>query len=430
MYSPVSFQEAVSIVKSNDRVFVHSAAMAANELLHALVERADELRNVEITHLHIDGDAPHTQTKYRDSFIVNNLFTGANSRESIRSGNGSYVPIFLSEVPLLFRRGIMPIDVAFVQVSPPDKHGFCSLGVSVDATKAAVESAQHVVAQVNPQVPRTHGDGLIHISSFDSFVEVDRPIHAHNPRPTSDIENEIGKNVASLIEDRSTLQMGIGAIPDAALKQLKNHKDLGIHTEMFSDGVVDLFKKGVITNKYKKSHPGKIISGFAMGSQKLYDFVDDNPIVNFIDIAWVNDVANIKRNKKVVAINSAIEVDITGQVAADSIGNRIYSGVGGQMDFMRGASLSEGGKPIIALPSVSSRGQSRISPTLNAGAGVVTTRAHVHYVITEYGIAELYGKNIHQRMKRLIEIAHPDHRDHLYQEADKLYGLKSNKFFT
>ncbi len=222
--------------------------------------------------------------------------------------------------------------------------------------------------------------------------------------------------------------MGIGAIPDAALRQLDSHKDLGIHTEMFSDGVVDLFKKGVITNKYKKSHPGKIISGFAMGWQKLYDFVDDNPIVNFIDIAWVNDVANIKRNKKVVAINSAIEVDITEQVAADSIGNRIYSGVGGQMDFMRGASLSEGGKPIIALPSVSSRGQSRISPTLNAGAGVVTTRAHVHYVITEYGIAELYGKNIHQRMKRLIEIAHPDHREHLYEDADRLYGLKSNSF--
>lgn len=429
MYSPVSAAEAVKVIKSGDRVFIQSAAAAPSELLQAMVDRADTLRNVEVIHLHIDGPAPHTNPEYEKSFRINNLFTGPNARNVIPSGNGSFVPIFLSEVPILFRRGVIKLDVAMVHVSPPDRHGYCSLGTSVDATRAAVQSAAHVIALVNPQMPRTHGDGLIHIGDFDEFVEIDRPVHAHPSKEPSEIEMTIGRNIAELVEDGSTLQMGIGAIPDAALRQMHGHKDLGIHTEMFSDGVVDLFESGAITNKYKKSHPGKIISGFVMGSQRLYDFIDDNPLVNMLDIGWVNDVAVIRRNPKVTAINSAIEVDITGQVCADSIGNRIYSGVGGQMDFMRGAMLSEGGKPIIALPSVTSKGVSRITPMLKPAAGVVTTRAHVNYIITEYGVASLFGKNIHQRMRALIGIAHPDHREWLTEEADKLWGLENNIYY-
>ncbi len=411
-----SADEAVKVVKSDDRVYIHSVSMAPQQLIKALTRRASELRNVEVAHLHIEGEAPYADPKHADSFHVNSLFIGANVRHTIKAGNGSYTPVFLSEIPYLFRHGIIPIDVALLQVSPPDKHGFCSLGTSVDASLAAAQSAQHVIAQVNPKVPRTHGDGLIHISKFDSLVEVDEALPAIEAAAPTDIEMAIGKNVASLVEDGSCLQMGIGAIPNAALSQMGHLRDLGIHTEMFSDGVLDLIEKGVINGARKKTHPGKIISGFVMGSQRLYDFIDDNPQVNMLDIAYVNDTAVIRKNPKAVSINSAVEIDLTGQVCADSIGTRMYSGVGGQMDFMRGAMLSKGGKPIIALPSTTRRGDTRIVPFLKPGAGVVTTRSHVHYIVTEYGIADLYGKTLKQRAQALAGIAHPDHREIILQQ--------------
>ncbi|MEX0844352.1 MAG: acetyl-CoA hydrolase/transferase C-terminal domain-containing protein, partial [Balneolaceae bacterium] len=313
----------------------------------------------------------------------------------------------------LFRKNILPLDVALVHVSPPDIHGFCSLGVSVDTAAAAVQTAKYVIAQVNPNMPRTHGDGLIHVDHIDALVEVNVPLpEQFVDEPTED-EIKIGQYCAGLIEDGATMQMGIGAIPNAVLKSLTNHKNLGVHTEMFSDGVIELVESGVINGMNKKNHPGKIVSSFVMGSRKTYDFIDDNPSVAMLDVAYTNDTAVIRRNPKVTAINSAVEVDITGQVCADSIGTYHYSGVGGQMDFIRGASLSLGGKPIIALPSITRKGISRIVPFLKQGAGVVTTRAHVHYVVTEYGVANLYGKNLGQRAKALVEIAHPDHRDEL-----------------
>jgi len=413
MFHPVSAEEAVKIIKSNDRVYIHTAAAAPQELIDAMTARSDELRNVEVCHLHIEGEAPYADPKLRDSFHVNSLFIGPNVRHTLKAGNGSYTPVFLSEVPKLFRNKVLPIDVAMIQVSPPDKHGYCSLGVSVEATLAAVESAKHVIVKVNPQMPRTHGDGLLHVSHFNTFVYIDSPIHSHKIPIPGPEEIKIGEHIASLIEDGSTLQMGIGAIPDAALSNLTNHKGLGVHTEMFSDGIIDLVNSDVITGEHKVINPYRIFAGFAMGSKRLYDFIDDNPFIEMRDISVVNDVAIVRQNPKVVAINSAIEVDLSGQVCADSIGTNLYSGVGGQMDFIRGASLSEGGKAIIALPSVTGKGISRIVPFLNAGAGVVTTRAHVHYVVTEYGIANLYGKSIKQRVAALVEIAHPIHRENI-----------------
>lgn len=408
--------EAVENIQSNDRVFIHSVAMAPQQLIKALTTRAPELQNVEIIHLHTEGEAPYADPKLSESFHVNSLFIGHNVRHTLSSGNGSYTPVFLSEIPYLFRKGIIPLDVALIQVSEPDQHGFCSLGTSVDVSLAAAKSAKHVVAQVNPNVPRSHGDGLIHLSKFDSLVPVNDPIPTHAPSTPTAIEMQIGKNVASLVEDGSCLQMGIGAIPNATLSQMTNHKDLGIHTEMFSDGILDLLEKGVITGANKKVHAGKIISGFAMGSQKLYNFIDDNPLVNLLDIGYVNDTAVIRKNEKAVSINSAIEIDLTGQVCADSIGSRMYSGVGGQMDFMRGAMLSKSGKPIIALPSITKKGESRIVAFLKQGAGVVTTRSHVMYVVTEYGIVNLYGKTLKQRAQELTNIAHPDHREQIARE--------------
>jgi acyl-CoA hydrolase len=416
MFQSVSAQEAVKVIESNDRVYIHTAAAAPQELIDAMTQRAEELRNVEVCHLHIEGRAPYADPELRESFHVNSLFIGPNVRHTLKAGNGSYTPVFLSEVPYLFRKRVIPIDVAMIQVSPPDKHGYCSLGVSVEATLSAVESAKHVIAKVNPQMPRTHGDGLIHVSRFDTFVYIDSPVHTYSlPKPKEE-ETKIGEYVASLIEDGSTLQMGIGAIPDAVLNRLSSHKGLGIHTEMFSDGVIDLVEKGVITGEHKTINPGRIFAGFAMGSKRLYNFIDDNPFIEMRDVALVNDVAIVRQNPKVVAINSAIEVDLSGQVCADSIGSRLYSGVGGQMDFIRGASLSEGGKAIIALPSVTRKGISRIVPFLKRGAGVVTTRANVHYVVTEYGIAYLYGKTIKERVSALINIAHPDHREAIDRE--------------
>jgi acyl-CoA hydrolase len=417
----VSAEEAVQAIQSGDRVFIHSVAAAPQQLIHAMVGRAPELRDVEIVHLHTEGDAPYARPEYRESFFTRSLFLGANVRSAVDDGEADYVPVFLSECPALFRQGVLPLNVALVQVSPPDRHGFCSLGVSVDVTRAAVETADVVIAQVNPNMPRTHGDGLVHVDRIRFGVEVDDPLPEHKPTTLSDLERAIGRNVAGLIDDGATLQMGIGAIPDAVLAALDSHRDLGIHTEMFSDGMLDLVEKGIVNGRMKRTHPGKVVSGFLLGTRRLYDFVDDNPLVALLDIAYVNDTAVIRRNPRVAAINSAIEVDITGQVCADSIGTRQYSGVGGQMDFIRGASLSDGGKPIIALPSTTSRGESRIVPFLKPGAGVVTTRAHVHYIVTEHGVAYLYGKTLRERARALVEIAAPEHREELERACSERF---------
>jgi 4-hydroxybutyrate CoA-transferase len=413
----VTAEEAVSVIKSNDRVFVHSIAASPRHLIGAMVARASELRNVEMVHLHTEGEATYAKPEYRESFRTRSLFVAPNLRQAVASGYADYVPVFLSEVPALFRKRILPLDVAMIHVSPPDRHGFCSLGVSVEAAHAAVESAAVVIAQVNPKMPRTHGDGLVHVDQITFGVEVNEPLYEHPQPKLTDSDRAIAVHIANLVEDGATLQMGIGAIPDATLAALKSHKDLGIHSEMFSDGIIDLVTSGVINGRLKKTHPGKVVAGFLMGTRRLYDFVDDNPLFAMLDIAYVNDTSVIRRNPKVTAINSAIEVDTTGQVCADSIGTYQYSGVGGQMDFIRGASLSEGGKPIIALPSITSHGESRIVPYLKQGADVVTTRAHVHYIVTEFGVAYLYGKTLRERARALIEIAHPDHRESLERAA-------------
>lgn len=351
------------------------------------------------------------------------LFVGANVRAGVDSDVGDYIPVFLSEIHWLFRRKIIPLDVAFIQVSPPDKHGYCSLGVSVDVTLPAIQMAKTVIALINPQVPRTHGDGIIHISHIDYAVPVDTPIHESPLGVPSKIEATIGKHVAGLVEDGATLQMGIGNIPNAVLNNLGDHKRLGIHTEMFSDGILPLIESGVITGEEKEVKTGKIVTCFATGTQKLYDFIDDNPLVHFKEAGYTNDTAVIRQNPKVTAINSAIEIDFTGQVCADSIGAYQYSGVGGQMDFIRGASLSHRGKPIIAMPSITAKGISKITPFLRLGASVTTTRAHVHYVVTEHGVVNLFGKSLKQRAKALISIAHPDHREHLLKEARDRFKL-------
>ena len=411
MYKTVTAEEALKVVISNDRVYIQAAAAAPQVLVNALSARHEELRNVEVCHLHTEGEAPYADPKLKDSFHVNSFFIGKNVRHTLKAGNGSYTPVFLSELPRLFQQRILELDVVLIQVSVPDRHGYCSLGVSVEASLAAIDNAKCVIAQVNPQMPRTHGAGIIHMTEIDYFVESDEALPVHHMADPNPIESKIGDYVASLIEDRSTLQMGIGSIPNAVLTRLKNHKDLGLHTEMFSDGVIDLILNDVINGNYKKINRGRSLATFLIGSKRLYDYVDDNPFVEMRASNYTNNAAYIKQNPKMVAINSAIEVDVTGQVCADSIGANMYSGVGGQMDFIRGASLSQGGKAIIALPSVTKNGISRIVPTLKPGAGVVTTRAHVHYVVTEYGIANLYGKTIKERVKALVNISHPDHRE-------------------
>lgn len=423
IYKAVSAAEAVKVIKSYDRIYIQAAAAAPQELINAMSARHEELRGVEVCHLHTEGDAPYADPKYKDSFHVNSLFIGANVRHTLKAGNGSYTPVFLSEVPNLFKRNILPVDVALIQVSPPDKHGYCSLGVSLEAILAVIDNAKHVIAQINEQMPRVHGEGIIHISELDTFVEVNMPIHEHALAEPTAIENKIGGFIAELIEDRSTLQMGIGSIPNAVLHKLGNHKDLGLHTEMFSDGVIDLILKDVINGNYKGVNAGRALATFLMGSKRLYDYVDDNPFVELRSCNYVNDVSVIRQNPRMVSINSAIQVDLTGQVCADSIGTRLYSGVGGQMDFIRGASLSEGGKAIIAIPSTTENGISRIVPFLNKGAGVVTTRAHVQYIVTEYGVANLYGKTIKQRVKELVKISHPDHREAIEKEFFETTGM-------
>jgi len=404
--------EAVSIIKSGDRVYVHGSAQTPTCLLKAVARQSNRLKDVEFVFITVYGDIHIDKPQYADSFKINSLFVSASIRGAVNEGRADYVPVFLSEIPDLFKRDILPINVALVQVSPPDRHGYCSLGVSVDVARSAVNTAKHVIACVNPNVPRTHGDGVIHINHFDSMVYCDDPLYeAKYGDKVGDTELKIADYVAGLVDDGSTLQMGIGSIPDAVLRALSNHKNLGMHTEMCSDGVIDLYEKGVINNKCKQIHPNKGVSAFALGTKKLYDFLDDNPSIHFLDIDYVNDPHVIRRNHKMVAVNSAIEVDITGQVCADSIGTYQYSGVGGQMDFMRGAALSEGGKPIIALPSRTVKGVPRIVPFLKQGAAVTTTRAHMHYVVTEHGVAYLFGKNLRQRAKALINIAHPEDRE-------------------
>lgn len=416
MKLPVNYKtaaEALSVIQSGQRVFVQGSAQTPLYLLRELGKRKDELKDVELTFITVQGDIELDKPEYADAFHINCMFVSNSVRQAVNDGRADFIPIFLSDIPDLFRKELS-IDVALIQVSPPDEHGYCSLGVSVDIARSAVNTAKHLIGQVNPAVPRTHGDSLVHTARFHSLVYHEEPLpEVDYGAKVGEDELKIGKHIAGMIEDGSTLQMGIGTIPDAVLKSLHHHKNLGVHTEMCSDGIIDLVEKDIINNTKKKIHPYKTVTGFAVGTRALYDYVDDNPSFVFLDIDYVNDPHVIRRNPKVVAINSAIEVDITGQVCADSIGTTQFSGIGGQMDFMRGAALSEGGKPIIALTSRTAKGISRIVPFLKPGAGVVTTRGHIHYVVTEYGIANLYGKNLRQRAKSLIEIAHPDDREAL-----------------
>ncbi len=423
MYTAKTAEEAVKVIKSGDRVFIHSVALAPKILIDAMVGRSSELKDVNILHIHTEGAAPYTEEQYDGIFHLDSYFVGHNVREATQAGRADYIPVFLSETPRLIREGYLPIDVAMIQVSPPDKFGYVSIGTSVDCSLAALQEAKHVIAVVNKHVPRTWGDAIIHMRQIDTFVEHDSPlIEASFPEP-SEVEFQIGKNCAALIEDGATLQMGIGAIPNAVLASLTNHKHLGVHTEMFSDGLIPLIENGTVDNSRKKLDVGKTVASFLMGTSKTYNFVDDNPGVAMMDVCYVNAVSTIRQNPKVTAINSAIEVDLTGQVCSDSIGPKHYSGVGGQIDFIRGAGYSEGGKPMIAIPSTTRNGKfSKISPMLKTGAGVVTTRANMHYIVTEYGAADLYGKNLQQRARALINIAHPNHRESLEKAAFERFG--------
>lgn len=420
----VTAQEAVRNIKSGQRLFLTGNCSVPQELLAALVEYALELEEVEICHALTVGPADYVDPKMEGHLRVNTMFISSNIRKAVHEGRADFTPVLLSEFPLLFKRGIVPIDVALIHVSPPDEHGFCSLGIEVGLTKSAAESARIVIAEVNQQMPRTLGDSFIHVSKLDYAVPVDYPLSElpMSSEGPSEVVDKIAGHVAGLIPDGATMQMGIGDIPDAVLTHLYEKKDLGIHTELFSDGVIDLVEAGVLTNARKSLHPGKIISGFIIGTKRLYNWVDDNPLIELHPSEYINDPFTIARNDRMVAINSAIEVDLTGQVCADSIGHKLYSGVGGQMDFIYGASRSKGGVPIIALPSTA-KNFSRIVSTLKPGAGVVTTRNHVHYVITEYGVADLYGKTIRQRAEALIDIAHPQFRDELTNQASNLHYI-------
>lgn len=414
----MSAEDAVDLVRSGQRIFVHGACATPQILIDALVVHAHHLRDVRIMHLHSEGAAPYVRPEFAGVFRHEALFVGPNTREAVNTGRADYLPAFLSEIPALFRSGRLPIEVALLNVSPPDEHGYCSLGTSIDCSLQAARSAQLVIVQINHAMPRTLGDSFIHVDRISRAVEVDAPLPQLPPGSISDTERAIGNAVASLIDDGSTLQVGIGAIPNAVLSALSDHSVLGLHTEMFTDGVVDLVEKGVITGGRNVLHPGKLIASFVMGSQRLYDFVRDNPQVEMHPVDYTNDTSVIRRNTRMVAINSALEVDLTGQVVASSIGDRIYSGMGGQVDFMRGAALAEGGKPIIALPSTAAGGKvSRIVNRLAPGAMVTLTQGHVHYVVTEYGVADLYGKSLQERARELIRIAHPSFRDSLEADA-------------
>jgi 4-hydroxybutyrate CoA-transferase len=412
----VSPADVVRHVRSNTNLFVHGACATPAPLLHALCERRD-LEEVKLYHLHTSGPAPFADSGCEGRFRSVSLFTGAPLRKPIAENRADFVPIFLSDIPGLFLTGAVPLDVAIVQVSPPDQHGLCSLGTSCDAAKAATEMARVVIAEINEQMPRTHGNNVLPFKRISAFIATNRPLFEHHLEPETPVEAQIGELIANLVQDGSTLQMGIGGIPDAVLARLHNKKDLGIHTEMFSDRIVDLVESGAVTNRLKAVGTGRIMTSFINGTKRLFDFVNDNPLVHFYPCDWTNDTSVIRKNPKVVAINSAIQIDVTGQVCADSIGHRIYSGIGGQMDFIRGAALSKGGMPIIALPSTAAKGKmSRIVIELNPGAGVVTTRGHVHWVVTEYGAVNLHGKSIRERGDALISIAHPDFRAELRRQ--------------
>lgn len=417
--------QALSIIQDNDVIWCHSMAATPYYLLQALAKVALERQNLTLLQLHTEHSEMLCDPALHGHLRQRCFFVGSSTRAAVNCGSADYVPMFLSEIPKLFRSGEQTLDVTLIQVSKPDNHGFCSLGVSVEATRAALQMAKKVIAWVNPLLPRTHGDSFIHLSQIDRYVEYAAPLPMHKAAVQDAVSMQIGRNVASLIRDGDCLQMGIGAIPDATLGYLTDRKNLGIHTEMFSDGVLPLIEQGIITNQNKRKHRGKIVTTFAMGSQKLYDFIDDNPQVIFLDVEYTNDTAVIRQNPQVVSINSALQVDLSGQVCADSLGTKIYSGVGGQMDFVRGAALSEGGRAIIALPATAAAGTiSRISSLLNPGAGVVTTRAHVHYIVTEYGIANLRAKSLQERARALIEIAAPQFRASLAEQAWQDWGLK------
>lgn len=420
----VSPQEAVKVIKSGDRVHLSSVAVTPHTLIKPMVERGrnGELYGVIIQHIHVEGQIEYANPEFEGIFESEQFFVGANMRKQTLAGFADYIPVFLSETQKLMRDGYLHVNVAMIMVSPPDKHGFVSLGTSVDATLAAVECADVVIAAVNPNVPRCWGDAMISADQIDIFVEDNAKLYTHSFGPLTEEEIQIGINVAALVEDGACMQMGIGGIPNAVLAQLDNHKDLGVHTEMFTDGILPLVEKGIITGKYKNIDKGKMVASFLMGTQELYDFVDDNPRVAMMDLAHTNNVAVIRKLDKVTAINSALAIDITGQVCADSIGTKHYSGVGGQIDFIRGAGHSKGGKPIIALTSLTTKGISKICPTLIEGSGVVSTRANIHWVVTEYGAVNLYGKTFQERARLLTSIAHPAHREALEKSSFERFG--------
>jgi 4-hydroxybutyrate CoA-transferase len=414
----VTPEEAVAGIRSGDQVYVQCAAATPSVLLDALVARASDLRDVGVVHLHIEGPGPHLAPTMDGHFRHRALFVGPNARRAIEEGRADYVPVFLSDVPRLFSTGAVPLDVVLVNATPPDAHGYCSLGVSVEAMHAAIGAASTVIVQLNRAMPRTLGESFIHVDDIDLAIEVDQPPYAKPIGRIGEVERRIGEYVAELVAPGATIQLGIGAIPAATALALRDHRDLGVHTEMFTDSVVDLVEAGVINGSRKERNRGKIVTAFMMGSQRLYDFVHDNPMIEMRSVDFTNDTHVIRSFSRMTAINSAIEVDLTGQVVADSIGRRVYSGIGGQMDFIRGAALADEGRAIIALPSTAAGGTvSRITPTLQAGAGVVTTRAHARTIVTEYGVAELFGRSVRERAAALIGIAHPDHRDHLKAEA-------------
>lgn len=420
----VSAEEAVKAVKSGDRVHLSSVAVTPHALIKPLVERGrrKEIYDVKIQHIHIEDKVDFADPEFEGVFVSEQFFVGANLRKQTQAGYADYIPVFLSETQKLIRDGYLKVNVAMIMCSVPDKHGFVSLGTSVDATRAAVENADIVIAAVNSNVPRAWGDAIMPIDQIDIFVEDDSPLYSHPAAELTDTDIAIGKNVAELIEDGACLQMGIGGIPNAVLAQLGNHKDLGVHTEMFAEGILPLVEKGVVNGRKKQIDQGKMVASFLMGTQELYDFVDDNPLVAMMDVRHTNSVNIIRQNHKVTAINSALAIDITGQVCADSIGKKFYSGVGGQIDFIRGAGYSEGGKPIIAMPSVTAKGVSKISDTLLPGSGVVTTRSNMHWFVTEYGAVNLYGKTLQERARAIISVAHPDHREALDKAAFERYG--------
>lgn len=425
LQNAVSADEAVAGLRSGMNVFLQGAAATPTPLIEAMCRRQD-LTDVKLYHMHTEGPAPFLSGDCRERFTSISLFTGQPARKAVQDGIADFIPVFLSDIPSLFRDGIIRLDAALLQVSPPDRHGFCSLGTSVDSARSAADCAPMLIVEVNNQMPRTHGNSFIPSTSFTSCIESDRPLYTHTATTETPVEAAIGELIADLIEDGSTLQTGIGAIPSAVLSRLGNKNDLGIHTEMFSDGVVDLVHAGVITNRRKQIYPGQLVTSFVMGSRRLFDFVNDNPLVNFLPCDVTNNTNLLRKIDRLVAVNSALQIDLTGQICADSMGHRIYSGIGGQMDFMRGAAISRGGLPIIALPSTAAVGTcSRIVSELAPGAGVVTTRGHVHWVVTEYGAVNLHGLSLRQRGEKLISIAHPDFRSELRQQfaAIRHYSL-------